>query len=360
MNDQAYMKLAIQMASATIGQTKPNPAVGAVVVKDGAIVGMGAHLKAGEPHAEVHALNMAGDKAYGATIYVTLEPCSHYGKTPPCAELIIQKGIKRAVVASLDSNPLVSGRGMEMMKKAGIEVKVGVLEKEAKALNPFFLHFMREKRPFVTLKSAMSLDGKIATKTGESKWITGEQARLDGHRLRHSHDGILVGANTVIADNPLLTTRIMGHARHPIRIVLDTTLKVSPEAKIFQDDSAETWVITGNVSEEKKAPFAKEHVSVFSLQQPQNIEHILELLAAKGVQSLLVEGGATVHGAFLQSRLFDEVVSYVAPILIGGKDAPSAFGGAGFSTMAETQHLEIIETSVLGEDLKIVSRKKGK
>ena len=197
MKDTDYMSLAIELAKQTKGQTSPNPVVGAVVVKDNAVVGLGAHLKAGEPHAEVHAIRMAGDKAKNATIYVTLEPCSHHGRTPPCSNLIIESKIKRVVIASVDPNPLVAGSGIKRLQDAGIKVEVGLLRKQADELNEVFFHYISTKRPYITIKSATSLDGKIATSTGESKWITGEEARNDVHQYRHEHDAILVGVNTV-------------------------------------------------------------------------------------------------------------------------------------------------------------------
>lgn len=210
MNDEYYMTLALHLARGTLGQTSPNPVVGAVVVKDHQIVGMGAHLKAGEPHAEVHAIRMAGDKAKAATLYVTLEPCSHYGKTPPWADLIVASEMKKVVIATTDPNRKVADKGIEKLKNAGIEVEVGLLQQEAQELNKVFFYHIQTGLPYVTLKTAVSLDGKTATVSGESKWITGEEARADVHQFRHQHDGILVGVNTVITDNPSLTTRLPG------------------------------------------------------------------------------------------------------------------------------------------------------
>lgn len=357
LKDYEYMKLAIDLAKATRGQTSPNPVVGSVVVNNGEVVGMGAHLRAGEAHAEVHALKAAGERAKGGTIYVTLEPCSHHGKTPPCADLIIEKGIAKVVVASLDPNPLVSGRGIERIKAAGISVETGILKEEADALNKVFFHYIKTRTPYVTLKTASSLDGKTATVTGESKWITGEKAILDVHQLRHEHDGILAGVQTIITDNPSLTTRLPNGGKHPIRIVLDHQLRIPEESTLLHDGQAPTWIITGNHIDSKKADRVRNSfVEVFPLSSETiNIEKVLMFLGEKGVTSLLVEGGSTVHGSFLKAGRFNEVISYIAPKLIGGKDAPTLFGGEGISNIDEAVPLKIQSVEHIGEDIKITA-----
>ncbi|WP_411829901.1 bifunctional diaminohydroxyphosphoribosylaminopyrimidine deaminase/5-amino-6-(5-phosphoribosylamino)uracil reductase RibD, partial [Paenibacillus ehimensis] len=232
------MNLALQLAASAAGQTGINPVVGCVIVKDGRIVGMGAHLKRGEAHAEIHALNMAGNEAAGATAYVTLEPCSHFGKTPPCSDRLIREGVKRVVVAATDPNPLVAGSGIARLRASGIEVTEGVLEREANALNETFNTFIVTRRPFVTVKSASTLDGKIAARTGDSKWITGEASRAYVHTLRHRHQAIMVGIGTVLADDPSLTTRLPVPGLHPIRVVVDSTLRLPHEAKLVRDGAA--------------------------------------------------------------------------------------------------------------------------
>ncbi|MGE6538465.1 bifunctional diaminohydroxyphosphoribosylaminopyrimidine deaminase/5-amino-6-(5-phosphoribosylamino)uracil reductase RibD [Bacillus luti] len=357
MTDQEYMRIALQLAEGTSGQTSPNPMVGAVVVKDGNIVGMGAHLRAGEEHAEVHALHMAGEKAKGATVYVTLEPCSHFGKTPPCCELLIKKGVKRVVIATLDCNPLVSGNGKRRLEEAGIEATTGVLEAEATLLNRFFFHYMKTKRPFVTIKTAMSLDGKTATVTGESKWITGEEARSDVHQYRHTHDAILVGVNTVIADNPHLTTRIPNGGKHPIRVILDTHLRTPSSSHVITDGFAPTWIIVGkDVDKEKIASYESENIAIFQMKTKQiEIQDVLDLLGEKQILSLFIEGGQTVHASFLQTKHFNEIVTYISPKLIGGKDAPTLFGGNGFAILQDALSLEIQEMKQIGDDIKIVA-----
>lgn len=356
-NDEQYMRLAIEMAKAGIGQTSPNPIVGAVVVKDGEIVGFGAHLKAGEPHAEVHAIRMAGEKAKGSTVYVTLEPCSHYGKTPPCADLLIETGVRRVVIATTDPNPLVAGKGIERLRNAGIDVKLGVLKEEADELNRVFFHYIATKTPFVTLKYASSLDGKIATATGESKWITSEAAREDVHRYRAVHDAILVGVNTVIADNPSLTVRLPEGGKNPIRIVLDTHLRTPLDANILHDGQAETWVIVGSeVSDEKKKRYENKNVQVISMSTPHiDIDELLRVLGERRITSLFVEGGSHVHDSFVRAKAVNEIVAYFAPKLIGGKQAPTPIGGMGFASMADVMQLQIRRIETIGPDIKIVA-----
>lgn len=356
LDDEHYMKIALNLARTVSGQTSPNPPVGAVVVKDGDILGFGAHLKAGEDHAEVHALQMAGDQASDATIYVTLEPCSHHGKTPPCADLIIEKGIKRAVIAATDPNKKVAGRGIKRLQQAGIEVEQGIMEKEANAINSVFFHYIQTKTPYVTIKSAISLDGKTATHTGDSKWVTGEEARLDVHHYRHTHDAILVGVNTVIADNPSLTTRLPNGGKNPLRIILDNSLRTPLDANILNDGEAETWVfVKNNVSDAAVESYSqKEGVSVVQLEK-MDIGDILRYLGDHGVMSLFVEGGSAVNGSFLESGRINQMITYMAPKLIGGEDAPTSFAGNGFSKMNDILALEIKEIKMMGEDIKIVS-----
>ncbi|MGV3488495.1 MAG: bifunctional diaminohydroxyphosphoribosylaminopyrimidine deaminase/5-amino-6-(5-phosphoribosylamino)uracil reductase RibD [Tuberibacillus sp.] len=358
MRDEEYMALAIEMAKRTKGQTSPNPLVGAVVVRNNEIVGLGAHLKAGEPHAEVHAIRMAGEKAKDATIYVTLEPCNHHGKTPPCTELIIKSGIRRVVIASVDPNPLVAGGGIKRLREAGITVDIGVLSQDAEALNDIFFHYISTKRPYVTLKSAVSLDGKMATVTGESRWITGEKARLDVHRLRHEHDAILVGVGTVIKDNPHLTVRLPEGGNNPIRIILDSHLKTPIDSNVVNDSMADTWIITAEKpAEVLSAPFlSKQNVKIISMQQEKiDIPSLLDFLGKQGITSLFVEGGSKVNGSFIQSKMVNQIIMYFAPKIIGGAFAPAAIGGEGFRRMSDILTLTIKSVEPIGEDLKIVA-----
>ncbi|WP_158651593.1 bifunctional diaminohydroxyphosphoribosylaminopyrimidine deaminase/5-amino-6-(5-phosphoribosylamino)uracil reductase RibD [Mesobacillus jeotgali] len=357
MNDQDYMALAINLASATEGQTSPNPQVGAVLVKDGQIIGMGAHLKAGEPHAEVHAITMAGDKAKDATLYVTLEPCSHFGKTPPCSNLVIESGIKKVFVASVDPNPLVGGAGVKKMKEAGLDVQVGLMEEEAKALNKVFFHYISTGLPYVTLKSATSLDGKIATVTGESQWITGEEARKDVHQFRHTHDAILVGVNTVIKDNPSLTTRLEVGGKNPVRVVLDSTLRTPLDSRIIIDRAARTIIVTGARAESDRIKqFTELGIEIIKLETEKvGIPDILKKLGDRGITSVYVEGGAEVHGSFLKEKAFQQVITYIAPKLLGGKSAPAAYGGEGIARIEDSVTLEIINVKQIGQDIRIIA-----
>lgn len=357
MNDQDYMALAINLASATEGQTSPNPQVGAVLVKDGQIIGMGAHLKAGEPHAEVHAIRMAGEKAKGATLYVTLEPCSHFGKTPPCSNLVIESGIKKVFVASVDPNPLVGGAGVKKMLEAGIDVQVGLMEEEAKALNNVFFHYISTGLPYVTLKSATSLDGKIATVTGESQWITGEEARKDVHQFRHTHDAILVGVNTVIKDNPSLTTRLEAGGKNPVRVVMDNTLRIPLDSRIINDRAAQTIIVTGALAEpERIRQFTELGIEIIKLETEKiDIHDMLKRLGNRGLTSVYVEGGAEVHGSFLKEKAFQQVITYIAPKLLGGKNAPVAYGGAGIARLEDAVHLEIKDVKQIGQDIRIIA-----
>ncbi|MTH52237.1 bifunctional diaminohydroxyphosphoribosylaminopyrimidine deaminase/5-amino-6-(5-phosphoribosylamino)uracil reductase RibD [Bacillus mangrovi] len=353
------MKLALDLASQGIGQTSPNPHVGAVVVKDGKVAGVGVHLKAGEPHAEVHAIRMAGAEAKGADVFVTLEPCSHHGRTPPCAELLVEAGIKRAVIAVLDPNPLVAGNGAERLRQAGIEVVTGLMEEEAAALNRFFFHFIQTGLPYVTLKSAATLDGKTASKTMDSKWITGESARRDVHRLRETHDAILVGVNTVLYDDPSLTCRLDHPKKQPIRIILDRSLRTPLDAKVVQDGLADTWIVTEADPEGAHASALKEKgVRLIRMGSGRSLAEVLQVLGTNGVTSILAEGGSEIHGSFIKEGCFNEMVLYLAPKLLGGRESLTVAGGPGFSLMEEATDLRFTGSEWLGSDLKLTAVRK--
>jgi diaminohydroxyphosphoribosylaminopyrimidine deaminase / 5-amino-6-(5-phosphoribosylamino)uracil reductase len=350
--DKQYMRLALEMAKSTAGQTAPNPHVGSVLVKEGRIVGIGAHLKAGEPHAEIHALRMANENAKGATAYVTLEPCSHHGRTGPCAEALVRAGVTRVVIAALDPNPLVSGRGVKILEEAGIEVVTGVCEEEANILNEVFNKFIVTKTPFVTLKAAMTLDGKIATSTGSSKWITGEKAREEVHRLRSVHDAILVGVNTVIADNPELTCRLI-EGRNPTRVILDSTLRIPLTAKLVNDEEAPTWIFTSKTFDvHKKEELEKRGCRVFvtSSQEQVDVQEVLQLLVDEQVTSLFIEGGSGVNGTFIEKRLIDKAIFFIAPKLVGGREALTPVSGEGILEMSEAIQLKNTSIKQVGED----------
>ncbi|MET3695918.1 diaminohydroxyphosphoribosylaminopyrimidine deaminase/5-amino-6-(5-phosphoribosylamino)uracil reductase [Bacillus oleivorans] len=353
-NHEFYMRLALDNALAMKGQTDPNPLVGAVIVNENRIVGIGAHLKAGEPHAEIHAIRMAGEKTKGATIYVTLEPCSHQGRTGPCAVSIVEAGIKKVVIATLDPNPVVSGNGVNILKDAGIEVIIGVCEEESKRMNEVFNKFIVEKKPFVTLKAGSTLDGKIASHTGSSKWITSEAARYDVHQLRSQNMGILVGINTVIEDNPELTARIP-NGRNPIRLVLDSSLRIPLDTKVIQDNQAETWIFTTEQHDkEKRKQLEEKGIQVYVTSDTNRADpnKVLHILGEKLVSSVLIEGGGSIHAAFLEHHLIDKVVIYMAPKLIGGKLAPTFLEGQGIQEMSDAIELSDVTVEKIGKDFK--------
>lgn len=355
--DQYYMKEALQLAAKAEGYTSPNPMVGAVVVKDGRIVGCGYHQKAGTPHAEVHALKDAGVKAEGATIYVTLEPCCHYGRTPPCTEAIKNAGVNRVVVAITDPNPLVAGKGLNVLKEAGIEVTSGVLASEATKLNEVFIKYITTKMPFVVLKAAVSLDGKIATVGGESQWITGPESRLYAHRLRHKYDGILVGINTILDDDPSLTTRLPeGDGVDPVRIVLDSKCRTPVNAKIInQSSKAKTIIaVTEAADKNKITALKKAGVEVLVINDQEgmvNLDQLLRRLGEMQITSLLVEGGSGVHGSFLTAGVIDKVYWFIAPMLIGGRDAPGAVAGSGIKELTAAVRLNQPRVNRFGADI---------
>lgn len=351
-----YMDLALENAKAMKGQTDPNPLVGSVIVNENRIVGIGAHLKAGEPHAEINALRMAGDHAKGGTIYVTLEPCSHYGRTGPCAVAIKEAGLKKVVIATLDPNPVVSGNGVKLLEEAGIEVVVGVREKESRRMNEVFNKFIVEKKPFITLKAGSTLDGKIATHTLDSKWITSEASRRDVHQMRSEHMAILVGVNTVIEDNPELTSRIP-NGRNPIRVILDSSLRIPLDSKVVNDHAAQTWIFTSQLGDaETEKVLRSKGIEVFRTSGLGQVDlnEVVERLGEHLISSVLIEGGGTINGSFLENYLIDKVVLYYAPKLIGGKDAPTFLEGTGFAKMKDAVELTDTEIVKIGNDFKFI------
>lgn len=357
MKLEFYMEFALKLAAETKGQTAPNPVVGAVIVKDGDIVGFGAHLKAGKPHAEVHAINMAGSKTKDSTLFVTLEPCNHHGKTPPCTEAIINAGIKEVVIASIDVNPLVAGAGIEKLRKAGIKVQTGILKEQADQLNESFFHFMKTGKPFITLKQAITLDGKTATKTGHSQWITGEQSRHDVHKDRSKHHAILTGIGTVLKDNPSLTNRDGDTAQQPIRIILDTHLRTPIDCKIVTDGICPTWIITGShIEYSQMAKFNQTNVEILRLTQTTiQIDEVLHLLGKRNITSLYVEGGQSINASFLKSGNVNRIITYIAPKLISGNAAPSMFADLDISNINDAYPLTFKSIEQIGDDIKITS-----
>lgn len=366
-SDNHYMRIALALAAKALGRTSPNPMVGAVIVKNGSIVGQGYHHKAGTPHAEIHALREAGSAAEGAILYVTLEPCAHYGRTPPCADAIIKAGIKRVVMATRDPNPLVAGRGNDALRQAGIATTIGVMEQDANRLNEVFNKFITTAKPFVVLKCAMSLDGKIATRTGHSQWITGPEARLFGHRLRDRYDAIMVGMGTVSADNPLLTARLPGgDGQNPLRIILDSHGRIPLESKVITDKSAPTLVaVTTQAAARKIAALEAAGVTVLVTEPHKgrvDLASLMDELGKRQVTSILIEGGASVAAAAVEEKLVDKVHFFLAPMIIGGCAAPGPVGGRGIAQLQEAVRLHGILTERLGHDLHIeayVSKENG-
>ncbi len=350
------MRTALRLAEKARGRTSPNPMVGAVVVKKGAVIGRGYHKKAGELHAEAIALKKAGRAAKNATLYVTLEPCSHTNKrTPPCTPLVMQSGVKRVVVAMIDPNPQVSGRGIKILRKRGIEVVTGVLEAEAKVLNEAFVKFITSGMPFVTLKIAQTLDGKIATASGESKWITGEQARVEGHMLRNSNDAILVGINTVLKDNPSLTTRIP-EGRDPVRVIVDSTLRTPTDATIVRQKSSAPTIIAA-LSSAPKARIRNlqdagaEVLLVKSAAGRVDLRDLMKKLGSRGVMSVLIEGGAEVHASAIMSGIVDKVALFIAPMLMTGRDSLCSIGGIAPARLSQAIRLHTVSVRFVGRDL---------
>lgn len=342
MKDQDYMKIALELAEKGRGYVSPNPMVGAVVVKDGKIIGKGWHQQAGGRHAEVYAIDDAGPLAKDADLYVTLEPCNHHGKTPPCTEKIIASGIRRVVMAMADPNPDVKGGGANRLTQAGITETSGVCETEAQRLNESFVKYVKTKRPFVILKIAATLDGRIATRTGNSKWVTGEASRKYVHELRHSVDAVMVGVNTVKADDPQLTTRLEGKkGKNPRRIILDTTLSIPEDAKVLRNDSAfDTIIITGNSAPSKKRNrLEKMGVQIIDAELTDNLVDLDKLMAQLGqmqIESLLIEGGSRVAASAIKSKIVDKIYFFYAPKILGGNDGMPMFSGAGPELMSQS------------------------
>lgn len=358
--DEKYMRLAMQLAGNAIGRTSPNPLVGAVIVKDNRVVGCGWHRKAGTPHAEVHALNQAGELAQGADVYVTLEPCAHYGKTPPCAKALVEAKVKNVYGGLLDVNPKVAGKGFKILEDAGIHVEYGFLQDELRKQNEVFFKWIEHKKPFVVLKAAMTLDGKIATATGQSKWITNETSRAYGYKLRDIYDGIMVGINTVIEDNPMLTARVDG-GKNPIRIVVDSSLKIDINANVVQDKSAKTIIATTDKADKDKIlKLQAQDVDVIVVDKDKNdkvdIEKLLDILGQQNICSILVEGGATLSGSFVAKKLVDKVDFFIAPKIVGGKEAKTPVAGTGILNLQEALALKDIQIEKLEEDVLIIGR----
>ena len=351
------MRRALELAAR--GRTSPNPMVGAVVVNQGKVVGEGYHSRAGYPHAEVEALRQAGNKARSADLYVNLEPCCHFGRTPPCTDAIIQAGIKRVFVGMKDPNKQVSGKGLRALKAQGIVIVSGILKKECMKLNESFVKVMQTGMPFVIMKTAMSLDGKIATRSGDARWISGELARKHVHKIRNYVDAILVGTETVLKDNPRLTCRLAtGSVEHPIRIILDRRNRIPLTANVFKNSRSQPVIyVTGSdISPARQKALVARKVEILNGKFGKNGFHIkplLKELANRDMNSILVEGGAELNASVLKSGVVDRVVAFISPILIGGGKAPGFLGGQGVMKVNDAIKLKDIEVTKIGEDLMV-------
>lgn len=354
-----YMQQALELARRAEGRTAPNPAVGAVIVQDGTVVGTGFHPKAGEPHAEIFALRAAGDLARGADIYVTLEPCSHHGRTGPCCDALIEAGVARVFVGMQDPNPQVRGRGISRLRAAGITVSVGICAVECRRLIAPFIKWITTRQPFVILKSALTLDGRIATSSGESQWITNEYSREHVHRLRDKVDAIMVGVGTVLHDDPRLTTRLAAGGRDPMRIVVDSKLRTPTDAAIVNlDSAARTVIFTTQLADQQKIAAMRLLPMVDVVQLPSkddkvDLSAVMHYLFEHGVQTVLVEGGAELNMALFNEKLIDRVMFYFAPKLLGGADGQSMFAGHGVVHLADALQLTDVRSCCFADDVLI-------
>ncbi len=354
MSDQEYMQLALEEAIKGCGWVNPNPMVGAVIVKDGNIIGKGYHQKYGELHAERNALAACSVDPKGATIYVTLEPCCHWGKTPPCTDAIIASGIAKVVFGTKDPHSLVAGKGIKILKQHGIEVTAGVLEDKCQQLNEVFFHYIRHKTPFVVIKYAMTIDGKTATVTGKSQWITGEAARRHVHGLRHRYSAIMVGVGTVIADDPMLNCRLP-NSKNPVRIICDTNLRIPLNAKVVQTANEITTFIATSANDSEKITALKEkNINIISVPAKNghiNLQQLMTILGEKSIDSIILEGGATLHAAALESGIVSKVMAYIAPKIFGGEKAKSAVGGKGIDDPGQAYQLSNGKITQFDQDI---------
>ena len=365
MTDQNYMLQAIQLAKQGEGWTNPNPMVGAVIVKNGRIIGKGYHKKCGELHAERNAIASLTESAEGATIYVTLEPCCHYGKTPPCTEAIIEQKIKRVVIGSRDPNPKVSGKGIKMLQEAGIEVIEDFMREECDRLNPVFFHYITTKTPYVVMKYAMTLDGKIATKTGASKWITGEAARAEVQHMRHRYMGIMAGIGTVLADDPMLNVRVEGW-KSPIRILCDSGLRIPLDGQIVKSAGKYRTIVAYADSENTEAKRKRLHeMGVETICCPDennqvDLKKLMKYLGKEGIDSILLEGGGTLNDSALRAGIVQEVQAFIAPKLFGGMNSKTPVEGIGVRFPSEAVKLKCVDICQVGEDIRITCQVCGK
>jgi diaminohydroxyphosphoribosylaminopyrimidine deaminase/5-amino-6-(5-phosphoribosylamino)uracil reductase len=362
-----YMAQALSLAQLALGQVSPNPAVGAVIVKDGEVVGQGYTQPPGLDHAEIVALKQAGERARGGVMYLTLEPCCHHGRTPPCTQAIIAASIAEVHLATLDVNPVILGRGKEELEGAGIRVYVGEHEAEAKQLNEAYAKFITEGIPFITVKFAMSLDGKIATRSGDSRWISGELARKRVHNLRYTADAVMAGVNTVLADDPWLTTRCCGSGgmlkKQPTRVIVDSKGRTPLNARVFTEPGKAIVVLGRLARAEERESFTQVGAELLELPSPEgwvDLERLLRVLGEREVTSVLVEGGGILFGSLFDGGLVDKVIAFIAPIIIGGREAVTAVAGCGNDRVADSLRLERVSVERFDEDLMVSGYIRGR
>jgi len=352
-----YMRRAIELAQKGWGRTNPNPLVGAVIVKDDRVIAEGFHEAIGCAHAEVAAFSNAIEDVSGGTLYVNLEPCSHYGRTPPCAKAIIESNIAKVVIAMIDPNPKVSGKGIEMLRDAGVGVEVGVAEEEAKKLNEIFINYVVKKKPFVILKTAMTLDGKIASTNGDSKWVTSEASRNHVHLLRDRVAAIMVGINTVIKDDPMLTTRLVDRVgTDPTRIIVDSKGSIPLDSRVLSKDSKAEVILatTNNIAKDKEKQLIEKGVKIIKAEGKDgrvDLKRLSQKLYALEIDSVLLEGGGTLNAAALDAGIVDKAMFLIAPKILGGKDAVTPVEGKGIQLMSEASTLKDVSLSKFGEDI---------
>lgn len=356
MTDFDYMTQAIELAERARGRTNPNPLVGCVIVKDGEILAEGFHERAGEWHAERNAILNSNADLRGATAYVTLEPCCHHGRTPPCSDLLIERGIKKVFIGSRDPNPLVAGKGARQLREAGVEVVEDFMRAECDKLNPVFFHYIQTRRPYVLLKYAMTADGKIATCTGESKWITGEAARAEVQQTRHEYRAIMVGVETVLADDPLLNCRLP-HARQPVRIVCDSNLRTPMDSRLMRTAKNYRTIIATICDDMQKIarfrPLGAEILQCKTKNKRVDLADLLQKLGEMQIDSLLIEGGSSLNFSALESGIVNRVHCYIAPKLIGGRTAKTPIGGEGIGILSQAVKLRLQTCETIGEDIRL-------
>jgi len=356
--EEKYIQRTFELARRGLGKVNPNPLVGAVIVKNDKVIGEGFHEYFGGPHAEVNAVSDAAEPVQGATLYVNLEPCSHHGKTPPCAQMIAEKGFSRVVIAMRDPNPQVAGRGIKILKEAGIEVTEGVMEEDALDLNRVFVKYITTKQPYVVMKSAMTLDGKIATRVGDSRWVTGGPARRIVHELRNEYAAIMVGVNTVIADDPHLDTRLEREARNPVRVITDTSARIPMDAFVVNHpEKAKTIVAHTKKASPEKLKILREGgtetIETKAFEGKVDLQELMTKLGAQGIDGILLEGGGALNFSALKQGIVDEVFMFVAPKMVGGEHAKTPVSGKGVDVMDQAFNITDMKTMKVGEDLMI-------